>query len=165
LALYDTLTGLGNRNLFHIELARAVAVSQRKTTSFFLVMMDLDKFKTANDTFGHEAGDAILAAVGRRLRDNARAADTYFRLGGDEFVAILDAGSDGSAAARRITSALAEPIPFGSHTLVVQVSIGLAAYLVDGENPQDLIQAADAAMYDAKKANRARASTPGHQPV
>jgi diguanylate cyclase (GGDEF)-like protein len=158
LALYDTLTGLGNRNLFHIELARAVAVSQRKTTSFSLLMMDLDKFKTANDTFGHEAGDAILATVGRRLRDNARAADAYFRLGGDEFVAILDAGSDGSAAARRITSAIVEPIPFGSHALAVEVSIGLAAYPADGENAQDLIRAADAAMYDAKKANQDLAS-------
>ena len=163
LALYDTLTGLGNRNLFHIELARAVAVSQRKTTSFSLVMMDLDKFKTANDTFGHEAGDAILAAVGRRLRDNARAADAYFRLGGDEFVAILDAGSDGSAAARRITSALAELIPFGCHALTVEVSIGLATYHADGENAQDLIRVADAAMYAAKKANQERAS--GHRPV
>jgi len=162
LALYDPLTGLGNRNLFHIELARAVAVSQRKTTSFTLLMMDLDKFKTANDTFGHEAGDAILAEVGRRLRDNARAADVYFRLGGDEFVAILDAGSDGSAASRRIISAVAEPIPFGSHALAVEVSIGLAAYPADGENAEDLIRAADAAMYDAKKANH---WVSGHRPT
>ena len=165
LALYDTLTGLGNRNLFHIELARAIAVSQRKSTSFSLLMMDLDKFKTANDTYGHEAGDAILAEVGHRLRDNARAADAYFRLGGDEFVAILDAGSDGSVAAQRITAALAEPIPSRSHVLAVEVSIGLAAYPTDGENAQDLIHAADVAMYDAKKANRARASTLEHRSV
>jgi diguanylate cyclase (GGDEF)-like protein len=162
LALYDPLTGLGNRNLFHIELARAVAVSQRKTTSFTLVMMDLDKFKTANDTFGHEAGDAILAVIGRRLRDNARAADIYFRLGGDEFIAILDVGSDGSAAARRIISAVAEPIPFGSHALAVEVSIGLASYPADGENAQDLMRAADAAMYEAKNASR-RVSIAGRQ--
>jgi diguanylate cyclase (GGDEF)-like protein len=95
-----------------------------------------------------------LTVIGSRLRDNARAADTYFRLGGDEFVAILDAGSDGSSAAQRISSAVAEPVSFGPHALAVEVSIGLAAYPADGENPQDLIRAADAAMYEAKKANR-----------
>jgi diguanylate cyclase (GGDEF)-like protein len=164
LALYDPLTGLGNRHLFHIELARAVAVAQRKNTPFSLLMMDLDKFKMANDTFGHEAGDAILTAIGSRLRDNARAADTYFRFGGDEFVAILDAGSDGNSAAQRITSAVAEPVSFGAHALAVEVSIGLAVYPADGENPQDLIHAADAAMYEAKNANR-RASAAGRQSV
>ena len=117
-----------------------------------MLMMDLDRFKTANNTFGHDAGDAILAAMGRRLRDNARAADVYLRLGGDEFIAILDPVSDGSAAARRIISAVAEPIPFGPHALAVEVSIGLAAYPADGENAQDLIRAADAAMYEATKA-------------
>jgi diguanylate cyclase (GGDEF)-like protein len=150
LALYDALTGLGNRNLFHIELARAIAVSRRKETSFVVLMMDLDKFKAANDTFGHEAGDAILAEVGRRLRNVARAADAYFRLGGDEFTAILDAGSDGAAAARRIVAAIAEPVLFGPHVLTVEISIGLAAYPADGASAQDLTRVADAAMYAVK---------------
>jgi diguanylate cyclase (GGDEF)-like protein len=163
LALYDALTGLGNRNLFHIELARAVAVSQRKKTSFYLVMMDLDKLKKANDTYGHEAGDAILAEVGRRLRGAARASDAYFRLGGDEFVAILDVGSDGKAAARRIAAAVVEPIPYDALALAVDVSIGLAAYPVDGESAEDLIHAADAAMYDAKKAGRHEAADAGRE--
>ena len=153
LALYDPLTGLGNRNLFQIELARAIAVSQRKDTSFYLMMMDLDKFKTANDSFGHEAGDAILAAVGTRLRRIARAADTYFRIGGDEFMAILDVGSDGKAAAARIAKAVAEPIPFGALALSIEISIGLSAFPAEGKTARDLIRAADAAMYDAKKAN------------
>jgi diguanylate cyclase (GGDEF)-like protein len=154
LALYDTLTGLGNRNLFYIELTRAVAVSQRKNTSFFLMMMDLDKLKAANDTFGHGAGDIILAAVGQRLRAAARASNAYFRLGGDEFMAILDVGSEGKVAARRIASAIARPIPFGAVALAIEVSIGPAEYPADGANAQDLIHAADAAMYRAKKANR-----------
>jgi diguanylate cyclase (GGDEF)-like protein len=153
LALYDPLTGLGNRNLFQIELARAIAVSQRKDTSFYLMMMDLDKFKIANDAFGHEAGDAILAVVGIRLRNVARAADAYFRIGGDEFMAILDVGSDGTAAAARIAKAIAEPIPFGLLVLSIEISIGLAAYPAEGKTPRDLIRAADTAMYDAKKAN------------
>jgi diguanylate cyclase (GGDEF)-like protein len=159
LALYDSLTGLGNRNLFHIELARAVAISRRKKTSFALLMMDLDKFKTANDTFGHAAGDAVLAEVGCRLRAIARAADAYFRLGGDEFTAILDAGSDGKAAARRIMAAIAEPVPFGAHALAIEVSIGVATYPDDADNAPDLIRVADAAMYDAKKSQPAPAAS------
>lgn len=151
LALYDELTGLGNANLFHLELARTIAVSHRKKTSFVLLMMDLDKFKAANDTFGHEAGDAILAEVGRRLRLSARASDAYFRLGGDEFTAILDAGSDGRAVAGRVMVAIAEPISFGPHVLEIEVSVGLATYPADAENAPDLIRVADTAMYDAKK--------------
>jgi diguanylate cyclase (GGDEF)-like protein len=151
LALYDSLTGLGNRNLFHIQLERAVGVSRRKNTSFVLLMMDLDRFKAINDSFGHEAGDAVLAAVGHRLRGISRAADAYFRLGGDEFMAILDVGSDGIAAARRITTVISAPVPFGDNTLAVEISIGIATYPADGGDPLNLIRAADAAMYGAKK--------------
>lgn len=158
LALFDTLTGLGNRNLFHIELARALAISRRKRTTFVLLMMDLDMFKEANDTFGHEAGDAILAAVGLRLRASARSADSYFRLGGDEFTAILDAGSDGEAAALRIMTAVAEPVKFGGHDLNVAVSIGVAWYPKDAKSAEALIRTADAAMYSAKNSRPGRMS-------
>jgi diguanylate cyclase (GGDEF)-like protein len=163
LALYDALTGLGNRNLFHIELARAIAVARRKGTSFVLLVMDLDKFKAANDTFGHEAGDTILATVGRRMRDSARATDAYFRIGGDEFTAILDAGSHGPAAAQRITTAIAEPVVFGPHELVVAVSIGIATFPADGRNVEDLVRAADAAMFSAKKSVPERMSASAAQ--
>ena len=158
LALYDVLTGLGNRNLFQIELARAVAVSRRKGTSFVLLMMDLDKFKAANDTFGHEAGDAILVAVGRRMRDSARAADIYFRVGGDEFTAILDPGSHGPAAALRIMAAIDRPVAFGLHALAVKVSVGLATFPADAMDAQNLIRAADASMYSAKRSALGRPS-------
>jgi diguanylate cyclase (GGDEF)-like protein len=151
LALYDSLTGLGNRNLFHIQLERAVGVSRRKGTSFVLLMMDLDKFKVINDTFGHEAGDAVLATVGHRLRGISRAADAYFRMGGDEFMAILDVGSDGNSAACRIIAAVAEPVSFGAYALTVEISVGMATYPTDGGEPLHLIRAADAAMYGAKK--------------
>jgi diguanylate cyclase (GGDEF)-like protein len=159
LAMYDSLTGLGNRNLFHIQLERAVGVSRRKNMSFVLLMMDLDKFKAINDTFGHEAGDAILAAVGLRLRGMSRVADAYFRMGGDEFTAILDVGSDGDAAARRIVAAIAEPVPFGRHALAVEISIGMARFPADGGEPLKLIRAADAAMYGAKKSYVAPAAS------
>lgn len=151
LALYDSLTGLGNRNLFHIELARAVAVARRKSMSFVVLMMDLDRFKAVNDTFGHEAGDAILAAVGGRLRSMARAADAYFRLGGDEFTAVLDAGTDGKAVAQRIRAIVAEPITFEGNVFIVEISIGVADYPIDGHDVGDLYRAADGAMYAAKK--------------
>jgi len=151
MALYDALTGLGNRNLYNIEIARSTAIAKRKGTSFVLLMMDLDKFKAVNDEFGHEAGDMILAEVGRRLRHIARASDAYFRIGGDEFTAILDAGSDGTAVSERITTAVAAPILFERHALVVAVSIGMAHFPIDGRNVNDLIRAADAAMYSVKK--------------
>jgi diguanylate cyclase (GGDEF)-like protein len=153
LALYDALTGLGNRNLYNIEIARSVALAKRKGTSFVLLMMDLDKFKAVNDDFGHEAGDAVLAEVGRRLRQIARASDAYFRIGGDEFTAILDAGSDGRAVTERITTSVAAPVLFERHALVVAVSVGMAKFPVDGRNVNDLIRVADAAMYGAKKSD------------
>jgi len=151
LALYDALTGLGNRNLFHRELARAIAVAKRHETSFPLLVMDLDKFKAANDEFGHEAGDAILTAVGFRLQGISRAADAYFRQGGDEFTAILEAGSDGKVAAQRILEVVAQPVTFGPHVLDVRVSIGVAIYPTDGANAAAIVHAADRAMYEAKK--------------
>jgi len=159
LALYDTLTGLGNRNLFNIEIARSVAAARRKATSFALLMMDLDKFKTVNDAFGHEAGDSILAETGRRLRLIARASDAYFRIGGDEFTAILDAGSDGNTVVERIARVIAEPVVYGPHALAVDVSIGVAMFPANGQSARDLIRAADAAMYSIKKAD------PGPEPT
>ena len=95
------------------------------------------------------------------MRAAARASDAYFRLGGDEFMAILDVGSNGKTAARRIASAIAKPIPFGADALAIEVSIGLAEYPADGANAQDLIHAADTAMYEAKRANRELASAAG----
>lgn len=165
LALYDPLTGLGNRNLFNLELGRAITISKRKRTFFALAIMDLDKFKAANDRFGHEAGDAILAEVGERFRSIARASDAYFRLGGDEFAAILDAGSDGDAAAARIKGAVVAPIPFGSHELTIGVSVGVAIYSTDEMTAEDLIRAADAAMYRAKKAGCGMITHAGAEPL
>jgi diguanylate cyclase (GGDEF)-like protein len=151
LALYDALTELGNRNLFHHELTRSIAIAKRQKSSFPLLMMDLDRFKIANDTYGHEAGDAILAAVGARLREISRAADMYFRLGGDEFVAILHTESDGRLAALRIIAAVGRPFPIGTDSVDIGISIGVANYPADGENAKDLVRAADTAMYAAKK--------------
>jgi len=156
MAMYDTLTGLGNRNRFDIELPRAVAIALRKQHSFGLLLMDLDRFKAVNDRYGHAAGDAVLAAVGGRLRKLTRASDACFRIGGDEFTAILDPGSDGAIVAQRIRAAIAEPISFGPDSLSVGVSIGLANYPADATDPQNLLRAVDAAMYEAKRLAQAQ---------
>jgi diguanylate cyclase (GGDEF)-like protein len=151
-ALYDGLTGLGNRNLFFEHLTLAIAVARREGSSFPLLFMDLNAFKEANDSFGHEAGDAILTAIGSRLLAISRSADVYFRIGGDEFTAILHAGSDGGAAARRVVVAVAEPFRLGTTVLDVGISIGVANFPADGDDAEALIGSADGAMYRAKKA-------------
>jgi len=161
LALYDALTGLGNRNLFYHQLPRAIAIAQRERSSFPLLFMDLDRFKEANDAFGHEAGDAILAIIGSRLQEISRTADVYFRLGGDEFTAILHSGSDGGTAARRIIAAVSRPIQFETQMLDVSVSVGVANYPADGTNAKTLVGSADGAMYKAKKSNLGWASAAG----
>jgi diguanylate cyclase (GGDEF)-like protein len=152
LALYDGLTGLGNRNLFYYHLPVAIAISEREGSTFPLLFMDLDRFKNANDAFGHEAGDAILTGVGYRLREMSRGADAFFRVGGDEFTAILHPSSDGAAAARRIVAAVAQPFQFGTHALKVGISVGVASYPADGADAKALVASADGAMYKAKKA-------------
>jgi len=152
LALYDGLTGLGNRNLFDYHLPVAIAVAQRQGSTFPLLFMDLDRFKSANDAFGHETGDAILADVGYRLRKMSRGADAFFRIGGDEFTGILHPGSDGAAAARRIVAAIAHPFAFAAPTLDIGISVGVAVYPAHGADVQELVRSADGAMYKAKKA-------------
>lgn len=152
LALYDRLTGLGNRNLLDYHLPVAIAISQREVSTFPLLFMDLDRFKSVNDAFGHEAGDAILTGVGQRLRQISRGADAFFRVGGDEFTAILHPGSDGAVAARRIVTAMAQPFHVERQTFDIGISVGVASFPGDGANAQALVRSADRAMYKAKKA-------------
>lgn len=152
-ALYDTLTGLGNRNLFTRELSRAIAAASRRNSAFCLFVMDLNKFKVINDSCGHEAGDAVLAEVGRRCLEVARAEDAYFRLGGDEFAAILQSpfsAAAGEALAQRLIAATVAPIVFHEQALQVGVSIGMATYPDDGDSVEGLVRVADKAMYAAK---------------
>jgi len=154
MALYDELTGLGNRNLFERELGRAIGSADRHNQPFCLMLMDLDKFKAVNDSYGHPAGDAVLAAVGRRLLDGARTSDGYFRLGGDEFAAILDAASDEESArslAARLKEVLPQPVAFQDHKLEVGVSIGWAIYPDKAASQRELVRAADQAMYQDKQ--------------
>lgn len=154
LAHHDTLTGLPNRTLFNDRLQQMLAGAQRSGQPCALIFMDLDGFKPINDTYGHDAGDALLKEVGTRLDASVRASDTVARLGGDEFVVLLPSiehGGDATAVAEKIRRNLAEPILVKDDRLNIGVSIGIALYPEHGELGTTLIKNADRAMYQAKQ--------------
>jgi diguanylate cyclase (GGDEF)-like protein len=154
LARYDELTGLANRSLFGEQLARAMGRSQRKSTPLAVLFIDLDRFKSVNDSLGHDIGDELLRQVGGRLRDNLRIGDFSGRWGGDEFVVCLedfgDAGNAG-AAAQKLLLVLSEKYAIGNSEVYATPSIGIAIYPDSGNAADRLIKAADLAMYEAKK--------------
>ncbi len=157
LANYDTLTGLANRSLFRDRLDQALRRALRDGSTLAVLFLDLDRFKTVNDTLGHTAGDQLLRAVAERLRDCIRAEDTAARLGGDEFTLILeDLGEPGSA--RRVAEGVLEsfnaPFPLLGHNLYMGVSIGIACYPDDGLDADTLLKHADIAMYRSKEGGR-----------
>lgn len=154
LAQYDQLTGLVNRTLFRDRLIHAMARSKRLQQPMGLLLLDLDRFKSVNDTMGHDAGDQLLKAVADRLRECVREVDTVARMGGDEFTIILEALShedDITTVAQRITKSLTEPFPLGNQRVSIGVSIGITVYPLDDHEIDDLLRHADAAMYRAKQ--------------
>jgi len=157
LAFHDSLTGLANRALLMDRIRQAVALATRTGTVFSVVVLDLDRFKNINDTFGHEQGDALLQVVAQRLQSVAREIDTVARLGGDEFVLLLhgmEHPEDLAAAATRIIAGIAVPIRLDRIAVQIEASVGLAMYPTDGTDPSALLKNADAAMYDAKSAGK-----------
>ena len=157
LALYDSLTGLANRSLLNEQLLGCIHRSQRTLKSFALLFIDLDGFKAINDNYGHDAGDALLMALGFRLQNRFRAADCCARIGGDEFVILLDDIADDSIAftlSYSLLELIAQPLPWGKHQLQVGASIGIALYPEDGDSAANLLTRADNAMYRAKAKGR-----------
>jgi diguanylate cyclase (GGDEF)-like protein len=160
-SLLDSITGLANRRAFTRQLDAAIARAERDGRSFALAFIDLDGFKAINDNYGHAAGDEVLAAIGARCRQCARANDQLCRLGGDEFVVLLDGVADldqAVRAAQRYTSTIEAPIDLRSSPsprVGVGASFGLALWSVDGRSAADLLTAADARMY-SNKAERKR---------
>ncbi len=156
-AFHDSLTGLPNRRLFFDRLAHALARTERSGRGVGLLFIDIDEFKSVNDTYGHAAGDKLLVAVAERLRDVVRQADTVARLGGDEFVILCEdtADPDGapSGVLQRICGSLAEPCVIGAHDIVVSVSSGIAV-AAPHMDADTLVRLADQAMYAAKRARR-----------
>lgn len=154
LAQYDELTALPNRSLFTENLARAIGRSQRKSSPLAVLFIDLDRFKSVNDTLGHDIGDDLLRQVAGRLRKNLRIGDFSGRWGGDEFVVCLeDFGESGNAAAaaQKLLLVLSEKYEIGNSEVYATPSIGIAIYPESGEAADRLIKAADLAMYEAKK--------------
>jgi diguanylate cyclase (GGDEF)-like protein len=154
LAQYDELTSLPNRSLFTEQLARALGRSQRKSAPLAVLFIDLDRFKSVNDTLGHDTGDALLCQVAGRLRKHLRIGDFSGRWGGDEFVVCLeDFGESGNAAAaaQKLLLVLSEKYEIRNSEVYATPSIGIAIYPESGEAADRLIKAADLAMYEAKK--------------
>jgi diguanylate cyclase (GGDEF)-like protein len=153
-ALHDALTGLPNGALFRDRLQHAVARAERTRCPIAVLFCDLDRFKAVNDSLGHAAGDELLVAIGRRLGDCVRAADTAARLGGDEFAVLLEDLDDAEhpeAVARRIVEALAQPLVIAGREIRPSVSVGVAVGVSDAAT---LLRDADVAMYRAKAADR-----------
>lgn len=166
LALYDTLTGLPNRNLLMDRLSQMIHRSERLNRPFSLLYIDLDGFKKVNDTLGHKVGDLVLLEVATRLHTALRRSDTVTRWGGDEFVALLGSSDRDSAAAiaenlRRLVDA---PISIGGQEINVGASIGIAVYPDDGDNAASLMRLADLRMYHQKEQSK-RPSSAGDQRV
>lgn len=156
-ATHDPLTALPNRALLADRLEQAIANAERHRSRFALLVVDLDRFKSVNDSLGHMAGDTMLREVARRLGRLLRKADTLARLGGDEFVLIITeiAGPhDIEAVATKLQASIAEPIPVSGVDLHISTSIGVSLYPDDATDAASLLQSADAAMYHAKKMGR-----------
>ncbi len=157
-ALHDALTGLPNRVLLHDRLTQVVAKAQRSGTAAAVLFVDLDKFKTVNDSHGHLVGDQVLLAVSDRLRHAVRPGDTLARLAGDEFVIVCDELGDPALAetvARRVADVLAAPVELVESGVPVAIdiraSVGIAYAGAATDVPESLIRNADAAMFEAKR--------------
>ena len=157
LAYHDALTGLNNRFSLQSQLEQALSMVHREQRALAVIFLDLDRFKTINDTLGHAVGDDLLKDVAQRLRDSVRESDIVARLGGDEFVVVLTEVEDATTAARiadKILHTLALPYLIGEEELHSTASIGLAFYPNDGEDGETLMKNADTAMYHAKSLGR-----------
>ncbi|HVS30664.1 MAG TPA: EAL domain-containing protein, partial [Thermoanaerobaculia bacterium] len=156
-AYHDMLTGLPNRLLFTDRIGVALAHARRTSRTVAVMFLDLDVFKTINDTLGHAVGDRLLQAISVRLVNSVRAEDTVARIGGDEFTVLLSDVADARGAAtvaRKILDAVSLPVLVEGHELHVTTSIGIALYPGDGFDAEALLKSADRAMYRAKQLGR-----------
>ena len=157
MAHFDALTNLPNRVLLMDRLEHAIAMSARNQTHTGVIFIDLDHFKSINDTLGHHVGDLLLQQVADRLREDVREVDTVSRLGGDEFLIIvpeLRQVDDARHISRKLLQSLSEPYVITGQKLEVTPSIGVSVFPEDGTEPSALIRLADQAMYTAKQEGR-----------
>ena len=164
LAYTDVLTGLPNRALLNQRGEYALRIARRNEENAAVLFIDLDRFKTINESLGHSSGDSVLVEVARRIKADLRDVDTLSRLGSDEFVALLE-GADALAAevaARRLLQTLSAPFELEGVSFSLGASVGVAMFPEDGRNMDDLIKCADTAMYRVKE--RGRGSFRFYQP-
>lgn len=153
IATHDSLTGLPNRSLFYDRLQHAVHNAKRNGLGVAVAFLDLDGFKSVNDTYGHEKGDFLLQDVANRLNSCVRESDSVARLGGDEFTFIFEKvhqPSDALTIAEKIIDSLSQPFKINGELVYITASIGISLYPGDGEETSELIKKADTAMYAAK---------------
>ena len=160
MAMYDALTGLPNVRLFQDRMALAIERSRRNRRikhnkwEIAVMLLDLDTFKTVNDTLGHAQGDLLLQAVAERLEKAIRKSDTLARTGGDEFTLIFEnetGRQDAEILARKILAVFSQPFPLGERLLEMTASIGISLFPSDGEDGDSLLKYVDIAMYYAKR--------------
>ena len=166
LADRDSLTGLYNRNVLLDSLDRAISQADRTSTPVSVLLFDLDEFKRVNDTYGHLVGDQVLRSVAARLQASSRGMDIVGRYGGEEFLVILPVTDDLGAltvAQRLLDTATGAPHPYGELLLEAKASVGIATYPQDGGGRDALIDAADAAMYEAKRAGGSQCRSAKYQ--
>jgi len=157
LAHHDALTDLPNRVLLNDRITQAIALAQRTGAHVAVMFLDLDRFKTVNDSLGHSIGDKLLQVVASRLRGCVRGSDTVSRLGGDEFVILvpdLETPASAGTMAGKVLEAVALPCSIDGHELALTPSIGISIYPGDGDDVDALLRNADAAMYHAKESGR-----------
>lgn len=157
LATHDGLTGLANRSLFLERLRHCLAQAQREDSQFGLLNLDMDGLKPINDRYGHRAGDAAIRELALRIRQASRESDTVARLGGDEFGIILTRVSDRDGAlahARRLAEQIVQPFKFEQQEISLDASIGVAVFPNDGAELNALLDRADQAMYQSKRAKK-----------
>ncbi len=153
-ALHDSLTGLPNRALFNDRLEHGLVQATRHGWTLAVMFMDLDNFKTINDSYGHDVGDAVLRTVAERLEENTRGDDTVSRHGGDEFLYLLlgmKNEQDARIIAEKIIQAVQIPCKLSVGDLIITPSIGISIFPKDGTTAESLTKSADAAMYQAKR--------------
>jgi diguanylate cyclase (GGDEF)-like protein/PAS domain S-box-containing protein len=157
LAHYDPLTDLPNRTLLNVQLSLALERAARSHKKMAVMELDLDGFKTVNDSLGHPSGDLLLQIIGQRLKSALRSEDVIARMGGDEFAIIIEtppSASHLSHIAEKIIQSVSEPADLYGHSALVTASVGIALYPDDGEDVTSLLKAADTAMYAGKQAGR-----------
>jgi len=157
MSTHDMLTGIANRNLLSDRICQAISHANRSGQMIAVLLLDIDRFKTINDSLGYMNGDLLLKEIAHRISSCVRVGDTVARIGGDEFVLVmsnLDDENDSSVFARKVLDALSQPVVLGGHNLAVTASVGVSLYPKDGTNIDILLKNADVAMYRAKDSGR-----------